>query len=108
MGQASVRLRSAWLDPFICPTLRATLNYLQGDGGTGAVVFRQGEGGTGAVVLAINQGDGGTGAVVLASVEWVVKAFRPMALVTTSRARTSNISHLFMDPSEWETTRRSL
>jgi hypothetical protein len=66
----------------------------------GPVVFSHGEGGIGPVVLAANQGDGGIGPVVFASVLWVVKAFRPIALVKTSRTRTATTIHLFMDPSE--------
>jgi hypothetical protein len=73
----------------------------QGDGGTGPVVFAQGEGGTGPVVLAANHGDGGTGPVVFASVEWVVKALTPIALVRTNKTNTTRINHLLIDPSEY-------
>jgi len=63
-------------------------------------VLLQGDGGIGAVVLAESQGDGGIGAVVLAEIEWAVKAFRPIALVSTSRTKTATTNHLDMDPSE--------
>jgi hypothetical protein len=70
----------------------------QGVGGIGAVVFAQGVGGIGAVVFA--QGVGGIGAVVFASVEWVVKAFRPTALVRTNNTNTTTTIHLFTVSSE--------
>lgn len=77
---------------------------IHGVGGTGALVDIHGVGGTGALVLATNQGVGGTGALVLAIV-WVTTAFRPIALVKTSRTKTATTNHLFIDPPSRETTR---
>jgi hypothetical protein len=70
----------------------------QGAGGTGADVLAQGAGGTGADVLA--QGAGGTGADVLATNDWVVTAFRPIALTKTNIANTTTTNDLLIDPSE--------
>ena len=70
----------------------------QGVGGIGLLVFVHGVGGIGLLVLTANQGVGGIGLLVLASVTWVPKAFRPTALVRTSRTKTTTISHLFIDP----------
>ena len=61
--------------------------------------MNQGVGGIGAVV-ADSHGVGGIGAVVKTEIEWVVKAFRPIALVSTSRTKTATTNHLDMDPSE--------
>jgi hypothetical protein len=36
---------------------------------------------------------------LFATDEWVVKDFRPIALVSTSKTNTATISHLFIDPS---------
>ncbi|MGH9708709.1 MAG: hypothetical protein ACRD5R_18325, partial [Candidatus Acidiferrales bacterium] len=80
----------------------------QGVGGIGLVVFRQGVGGIGLVVLAANQGVGGIGLVVFASAEWVVKAFKPIALVSTNSTSKAITSHRFIDPSERQTTEASL
>lgn len=63
-------------------------------------MLNQGDGGIGAVVLADSHGLGGIGAVVLAEIEWAVKAFSPIALVSTSNTKTTRINHLDMDPSE--------
>jgi hypothetical protein len=70
-----------------------------GVGGIGAVVLAHGVGGMGAVVLA--QGVGGIGAVVFAITPgWVVKAFKPIALVSTNKAKTTTTNDLDIDPSE--------
>jgi hypothetical protein len=71
--------------------------YYHGVGGTGALVdIIHGVGGTGADVLADSQGVGGTGALVLATLGWVTRAFRPIALVRTNRTRTVTTIHLFI------------
>jgi uncharacterized membrane protein YczE len=65
----------------------------------GAVVLAHGVGGIGAVVLA--QGVGGIGAVVFAITPgWVAKAFKPIALVSTNKAKTTTTNDLDIDPSE--------
>jgi len=58
-----------------------------GVGGMGAVVLAQGVGGIGAVVFAITPG-------------WVTKAFKPIALVSTNKAKTTTTNDLDIDPSE--------
>lgn len=75
-------------------------HFYQGDGGIGLVVLSHTDGGLGPVILAANQGDGGIGLVVFASVEWVVNAFKPIALVKTNKTRSTTSIHLFIDPSE--------
>jgi hypothetical protein len=70
----------------------------QGVGGIGLPVFVHGVGGIGLPVFAANQGVGGMGLPVFASVPWVVKALRPIALVKTSKTNTTTIDHLFIDP----------
>ena len=74
----------------------------QGVGGIGALVFAHGVGGIGALVLASNHGVGGIGALVFAITPgcWVVKAFRPIALVSTNNAKTTTTNDLDIDPSE--------
>ena len=63
----------------------------QGAGGIGADVFAHGAGGIGADVFT-DQGAGGIGAEVFAS------AFKPAALVNTSRTKATTTSHLFTVP----------
>ena len=70
----------------------------QGVGGIGAVVLAHGVGGMGAVVLA--HGVGGIGAVVFAITPGWVRAFKPIALVSTNKAKTTTTNHLDIDPSE--------
>ena len=87
-----------WPGPNQLPLVRDRVSDYQGVGGIGLVVFRQGVGGIGLVVLAANQGVGGIGLVVFASVEWVVKAFKPIALVSTNSTSKATVNHLFIDP----------
>ena len=70
-------------------------------------MFAQGVGGIGAPVFATSHGVGGIGAPVLASVVRVARAFRPTALVRTSKTKTTTINHLLIDPPR-ETTAESL
>ena len=74
--------------------------FAHGVGGIGLPVFAHGVGGIGLPVFASNHGVGGIGLPVLASVEWVDKAFRPTALVRTSKTKTTTINHLFIEPPE--------
>jgi hypothetical protein len=43
--------------------------------------------------------DGGSGPLEIPSVDWIVKAFNPIALERTSSTKTTTINHLLMDPS---------
>lgn len=76
--------------------------FAHGVGGIGALVFAHGVGGIGALVLADSHGVGGIGALVLAIAPgcWVVRAFKPIALVRTNNAKTTTTNDLDMDPSE--------
>ena len=62
-------------------------------------MFAHGVGGIGPLVLADSQGVGGIGPLVLARVGWDVKAFRPIALVSTNKAKTTTTNPLDIDPS---------
>jgi hypothetical protein len=62
------------------------------DGGNGPLEI---EGGNGPLEIE----DGGSGPLEIPSADWVVKAFRPIALVSTSSTNTTTINHLLMDPS---------
>jgi hypothetical protein len=83
------------------------LVFDHGVGGIGPLVFVHGVGGIGPLVLARSHGVGGIGPLVLASVVRVARAFRPTALVRTSKTKTTTINHLFIDPPR-ETTAESL
>ena len=76
------------------------LVFDHGVGGIGPLVFASshGVGGIGPLVFASSHGVGGIGPLVFANVEWVAKAFRPTALVRTSKTKTTTITHLFIDP----------
>lgn len=77
------------------------LVFAHGVGGIGALVFAHGVGGIGALVLASSQGVGGIGALVFAITPgWVAKAFKPIALVSTNKAKTTTTNDLDIDPSE--------
>jgi hypothetical protein len=76
------------------------LVFAHGVGGIGPLVFAHGVGGIGPLVLADSHGVGGIGPLVFARVGWAVKALRPIALVSTSKAKTTTTNHLDIDPSE--------
>ena len=77
-------------------------DYFQGVGGIGLPVFAHGVGGIGLPVFAANHGVGGIGLPVFAS------AFRPTALVRTSKTKTTTINHLFIEPPEGNYSGKSI
>jgi hypothetical protein len=84
------------LEPGCRCSARRLYRILEFDqGGTGPLEIDRG----GTRPLEIDHG--GTGPLEIASVAWdIVKAFSPIALVSTSSTNTTTINHLFMDPSE--------